>query len=203
MSSATPWDSEQSPMITPSEVIEHIYCPRFTWFMNVQMIPQHEDKRYKVLKGRRVHQRRETENKDYLRRKIGVAKKQIAVYLASPQLRIRGIVDEVLWLKDGSMAPLDYKYTEPRETAFKTHRIQITLYALLLRQTYAARVDKGFVAYIRGASQLLEVPLTETAETEVTRHIDEIFTIIATGRLPKRTTYKIRCRDCCYKNICV
>jgi CRISPR-associated exonuclease Cas4 len=190
-------------MITPSEVIEHIYCPRFTWFMNVQHIPQHEDMRYKVLKGRQIHQRRESENKDYLRRKIGVKKKEIAVYLASPELSIRGIVDEVLWLKNGAMAPLDYKYTEPRESAFKTHRIQITLYALLVRETYAAQVDKGFVAYIRGASKLLEVPITESAVDEVTRQIDEIFTIIATGRLPKRTTYRVRCRDCCYKNICV
>ena len=196
-------DNERTPMITPSEVIEHIYCPRFTWFMSVQHIPQHEDKRYKVLKGRRVHERRETENKDYLRRKIGVRKKEAAVYLASPQLRIRGVVDEVLWLNDGSMAPLDYKYTEPRETVFKTHRVQITLYALLVRQTYAAQVNKGFVAYIRGGSKLLEVPLTDTAVDEITRHIDEIFTIIATGRLPKRTPYKVRCRDCCYRNICV
>jgi CRISPR-associated exonuclease Cas4 len=203
VNATTPWDTEQTPMITPSEVIEHIYCPRFTWFMNVQHIPQHEDMRYKVLKGRQIHQRRESENKDYLRRKIGVKKKEIAVYLASPELSIRGIVDEVLWLKNGAMAPLDYKYTEPRESAFKTHRIQITLYALLVRETYAAQVDKGFVAYIRGASKLLEVPITESAVDEVTRQIDEIFTIIATGRLPKRTTYRVRCRDCCYKNICV
>ncbi len=203
MNSEAMWDSEKTPMITPSEVIEHIYCPRFTWFMNVQQIPQHEDKRYKVLKGRRVHQRRENENKEYLRRKIGMKKKEIAVYLASPKLRVRGIVDEVLWLNDGSMAPLDYKYTKPRETAFKTHRIQITLYALLIRQTYAAKVNQGYVAYIRGKNKLLEVPITGSSVEEVTRHIDEIFTIIATGRLPKRTAYKIRCRDCCYRNICV
>ena len=31
-------DTEQTPMITPSEVLEHVYCPRFTWFMNVQNI---------------------------------------------------------------------------------------------------------------------------------------------------------------------
>jgi CRISPR/Cas system-associated exonuclease Cas4 (RecB family) len=72
-----------------------------------------------------------------------------------------------------------------------------------LRQAYAAKVDKGFVAYIRGANKLLEVPITESAVEEVPRPIDEIFAIITTGRLPKRTSYKVRCRDCCYKNICV
>ena len=28
-------DTETSPMLTPSEVVEHIWCPRFTYFMNV------------------------------------------------------------------------------------------------------------------------------------------------------------------------
>jgi CRISPR-associated exonuclease Cas4 len=203
VSEATAWDTERTPMITPSEVIEHIFCPRFTWFMNVQHIAQHEDQRYKVLKGRQVHQRRETENKAYLRRKIGVVKKDIAVYLASPALRVRGIVDEVLWLEDGSMAPLDYKYTEPRDSAFKTHRIQVILYGLLVRDTYRAPVHRGYVAYIRGGSKLLEVAIGEREEAEVTGYINEIFAIINTGRLPRRTTYKARCRDCCYRNICV
>ena len=103
-------DTETSPMLTPSEVVEHIWCPRFTYFMNVLMIPQFEDRRYKVLKGREVHKRRETENRDYLRKKLGVVNKEQAVYLASPKVRVRGIVDEVLFLDDGTMAPLDFKY---------------------------------------------------------------------------------------------
>ncbi|MGH7829356.1 MAG: CRISPR-associated protein Cas4, partial [Candidatus Binatia bacterium] len=94
---------ETQAMITPSEVIEYLYCPRFVYFMHCLNIPQHEDRRFKVLKGREVHQRRETENKDYLRKKIGVTKKEIGVYLASPSLKVRGIVDEVLTLEDGTM----------------------------------------------------------------------------------------------------
>ena len=44
-------DTETTIMITPSEVIEHIYCPRFTYYMNVLNIPQFEDRRFKVLKA--------------------------------------------------------------------------------------------------------------------------------------------------------
>lgn len=201
--SAHLWDIEQHPMLTPSEVLEHVFCPRFTWFMNVQHIAQHEDKRFKVLKGREVHQRRETENKGYLRRRIGVIKRETAVYLASPRLRLRGIVDEVLWLKDDSMAPLDYKYTEHRSTVFKTHRIQVLIYALLIREIYQARVERGYVAYIRGGSQLLEVPVDKQGIMEVHSIVDEILAIIASGKLPKRTSSRVRCQDCCYKNICV
>jgi CRISPR-associated exonuclease Cas4 len=196
-------DTERTPMITPSEILEHVYCPRFTWFMNVQQIPQHEESRFKVLKGREVHRRRATENRDYLRRKIGAVKREIDVYLASPALRLRGIVDEVLWLKDETMAPLDYKYTETRENVFKTHETQIVMYAMLIREVYQQPVTRGFVAYVRDGSQLLEVPVTEESMAKVRLLIGQIFDIIATGRLPRRTPHRIRCEDCCYKNICV
>jgi CRISPR-associated exonuclease Cas4 len=203
MNQATTSDTEQSPMLTPSDVLEHIYCPRFTWFMHVQNIPQYEDRRFKVLKGREVHQRRETENKAYLRRKLGVVKKETAVYLASAKLRLRGIIDELLWLADGSIAPLDYKFTPPRDNAFKTHRIQITLYAMLAAAEYQQSVHKGFVAYIRGPTNLIEIPITEDALEDAARQIDQIFAIISSSRLPRHTPYRARCQDCCYKNICV
>ena len=196
-------DSETTAMITPSEVIEHIFCPRFTYFMNVLMIPQFEDRRLKVLRGRAVHKRRETENKAYLRKKIGVVRKELEVYLASPGLGVRGVVDEVLWLKDGTMTPLDYKYTVYREHAFKTHQLQVTLYGLLVREIYEQPVTRGYVAYIRGGSRLIEVPLDEKKEAFARRIVQEVFEVIQTGRLPKRTPSKIRCVDCCYKNICV
>ena len=196
-------DTERTPMITPSEVLEHVYCPRFTWFMNVQNIPQHEETRFKVLKGREVHRHRATENRDYLRRKIGAVKREIEVYLASPALRLRGIVDEVLWLKDGTMAPLDYKYTEARDTIFKTHETQIVMYAMLIREIYQQPVTRGFVAYVRDGSQLLEVAVTDERVAKVRLLIGQIFDIIITGRLPARTSSRLRCEDCCYKNICV
>lgn len=196
-------DTERTPMLTPSEVLEHIYCPRFTWFMNVQHIPQHEDTRYKVLKGREVHRRRATENRDYLRKRIGAVKREIEVYLASPSLRLRGIVDEVLWLKDGTMAPLDYKYTEPRDQVFKTHATQVLLYAMLIEAIYQQPVQRGYVAYVRGGQRLQEVAVTETAKARVLAVIEQIFAILTTGRLPARASSPRRCEDCCYKNICV
>ncbi len=196
-------DTETSPMLTPSEVIEHIWCPRFTYFMNVLMIPQFEDRRYKVLKGREVHKRREKENRDYLRKKLGVVNKEQAVYLASPKVRVRGIVDEVLSLDDGTMAPLDFKYTEYQERAFRTHAIQVALYGLLIEEVYQAEVTRGYVAYIRGGSKVLEVPLSDEIREATDQILDEMFSIIQTGKLPRKTANKNHCIDCCYKNICV
>lgn len=197
------FDTESTPMITPSEVIEHLFCPRFTYFINCLKIPQHEELRYKVLKGRELHERREKENKEYLRKKIDCVKKELKVYLASPRLRVRGVVDEVLTLADGSMAPLDYKYTEYTEYLFETHRIQSTIYAMLIKETYNKPVNKGFICYVKDGSKLKEV-LYKLKDFEYTLEvIDEIFRIIQKGYYPKKTSYRNRCIDCCYKNICV
>ena len=49
--------------ITPSELIEYTYCPRFIYFMVTLDIPQREEKRFKVMKGRDVHKQKAAENR--------------------------------------------------------------------------------------------------------------------------------------------
>ena len=126
---------------------------------------------------------------------------------ARPQTRgkvfFSTIVDEVLTLKDGTMAPLDYKYTPYREHAFKTHQIQVTLYGLLVREIYKQPVTRGYAVYMRGGSKVLEIPLTQDIEDKALCAVAEIFEIMEMGRMPRRTSYRTRCGDCCYKNICV
>ncbi|MGQ9665445.1 MAG: CRISPR-associated protein Cas4 [bacterium] len=197
------FDTEATPMITPSDVIEHLFCPRFTYFTNCLKIDQHEELRYKVLKGREIHERKTKENVEYLRRRIGCVAKELKVYLASPKLRVRGVVDEVLTLTDGSMAPLDYKYTEYRENLFETHRIQSTIYAMLIKETYNKPVNKGFICYVKEGSKLKEVFYKPSDFEYAVRVIDEVFRVIQLGYYPQRTSYHNRCIDCCYRNICV
>ncbi len=108
-------------MITPSEVIEHIFCPRFTYFMQCLNIPQHEEQRYKVIKGRQIHEMQQNRNLNYLRKKLGCKKKEFSVYLASKKMGLRGIIDEILHLSDETIAPLDYKFAEYKEHTFQTH----------------------------------------------------------------------------------
>jgi len=56
--------------------------------------------------------------------------------MASSKYHIKGIVDEVLHLGDGSLAPLDYKFAEYKERIFQTHKYQSVLYALLIKENY-------------------------------------------------------------------
>src|SRR6056297_2733899 len=107
--------------ITPSEVMEYLYCPRFIYFMSYLKIPQHEKNRFKVIMGREAHKRKAKINKDYIRKKIGVKEKLIEQKLYSSNYHIHGIVDEILLLNDGTAASLDYKYAKYKKRTFQTH----------------------------------------------------------------------------------
>ncbi|MBI4824738.1 MAG: CRISPR-associated protein Cas4 [Nitrospirae bacterium] len=199
----TVFDNESTPMVTPSEVIEHVYCPRFTYYMNCLNIPQHEGLRYKVLKGRTLHEKRETANRDYLRKKLGCTDKDISVYLTSRNIGVRGMIDEVLYLSDNTLAPLDYKYAEYTDYTFETHRVQSTLYALLIMENYQKPVHKGFICYAKSENRIKEIVYTEKDFCYAKGAVREVFDVILRGYYPERTQWQNRCIDCCYRNICV
>jgi len=192
-----------SVTITPSEVLEYLFCPRYIYFMNVLGISQQEAKRFKVVQGRQVHRQKQIRNRAYLRKKLGVVKREFEVYLSAPRYHLRGQVDEVLTLADGSLAPLDYKFAEWKNRLYAGYRMQLVLYGLLLRENYGKPVQRGFLVYTR--SQNLVVPV-EIATKDFEKAIDilaAILDISRTGFLPRRTPHKSRCVDCCYRNICV
>jgi CRISPR-associated exonuclease Cas4 len=187
--------------ITASDILEHLFCPRFTYFQGYLQIPQHEEKRFKVQKGRTVHEDKMRVNPDYLRKKLGCVERKKSVYLSSEQ-GIRGIVDEVLFLDDGTAAPLDYKYAEYKDRTFKNHKYQLTFYGKLIRDYFQVPVNRGFIVYTRSRNKLIEVPITERMYSELDSIIRDLLNVVQKGVYPKPTKYKARCGDCCYRNIC-
>lgn len=187
--------------ITPSHIIEYLFCPRFTYFEYVLAIPQYEEKDYKVMKGRGVHDAKLERNKDYLRKKIGAKQKWIDQYLTDSSLR--GKVDEVLLLEDGTMAPLDYKFAEYKDRIFETYKQQLACYALLIEVNFGRSVDKGFLVYVRSKNKLVEVPITKEDKAAIRESIEKIALIMEENYFPKSTKYKKRCLNCTYRNLCV
>ena len=92
--------------LTVTHVLEHLFCPRFTYFEYVLGVPERQERRLLVQRGRQAHEERKRINPSYLRKKLGVVKRQFDVPLVSARLGLRGSVDEVLTLNDGSMAPV-------------------------------------------------------------------------------------------------
>ena len=171
--------------------------------MNCLLIDQNEESRYKVLKGREIHEDKSKVNIDYYRKRIGVVDKQINLFMSSDKYHIKGTVDEVLTLADGSMASLDYKFAEYRETIYQTHRYQAIFYSLLIKENFGKPVQKAFIVYTRSKNLLKEVPVRDIDFYALINMIEEIFLISEKCYFPRVAKNQMKCVDCCYKNICI
>ncbi len=187
--------------VTPSHIIEYLYCPRFTYFEYVICIPQYEERHFKVEKGRQVHDMKLERNKDYLRKRIGAVEKHTDQYLTNDLLR--GKIDEVLLLNDGTMAPLDYKFAKFEDRIYETYRTQLECYAVLIEDNFDKKVNKGFLVYTRSSNKLVEVEIDEKAKSDIKRICGDVVDVVHDNYYPKATKYKQRCTGCTYRNICV
>ncbi|MEX0813638.1 MAG: CRISPR-associated protein Cas4 [Chitinophagales bacterium] len=185
----------------PSQIIEYLYCPRYTYFEYVLRIPQFEEKFYKVQRGRQMHNEKLERNKNYLRKKIGVKEKWLDQYLGMPGLR--GKIDEVLELEDGTFAPLDYKFAEWKDRVYETYQQQLYCYALLIEENFGEKVNRGFLVYTRSSNKIVEVPIPEESKAEIRKSMDAMLKIIGQNYYPKATKFKRRCLNCTYRNICI
>ncbi|MEO1519026.1 MAG: CRISPR-associated protein Cas4 [Bacteroidota bacterium] len=186
--------------LTPSHIIAHLYCPRFTYFEHVLRIPQYEDRHYKVNRGRQVHQQKAIQNSGYLRRRLGVQGKLLNPYLTNDLLR--GEVDEVLFLSAEEYAPLDYKFAQFKDRVYGTYKTQLYCYAHLIESNFQKKVSKGFLVYTRSQHRLVEVPIHRRHIDKVKKDAADICDLLAKNHYPKATPYKKRCVTCTYRNIC-
>src|SRR5262245_25593180 len=143
--------------LTVTHLLEHLFCPRFTYFEYVLGVPERQGLRPLVQKGREVHEERRRTNPSYLRKKLGVVGRQFDVPLASADLGVRGSVDEVLTLADGSMAPFDYKFAEAPHQVYHNQKMQSAIYALLIQETFGVPARRGFLCYVRSNHRIVEL----------------------------------------------
>ena len=188
-------------LLTVSDVLEHLYCPRFTWFEKYQMLPEFQDRRAKVQMGRSLHETRENTNRSYLRKRLNAVDKRIDVSIVSERYCLRGRVDEVLFFDDGTAAPLDYKFARDPGLIYRTLRFQSAIYALLIQEHFQCAVSKGFVVFTRSNNAVRTIEFTPADFQEVGNVLAEMLNIIQNGYLPRRAPPS-HCADCCYRRIC-
>lgn len=189
-------------LITPSEILEHLFCGRFTYFERHLLLPEFQERREKVRRGRELHAVREATNRSYLRRRLGVAEKRIDVSLVSPRHHLRGRLDEVLFFTDGTAGPLDYKFAKYPGRIYSTLRVQSAIYALLIRANFGVPVRRGHLVYTRSGNRVVEVDYVPEDFRRIGRAVREILEVIHRGKLPRRAPSG-HCVDCCYRSICV
>lgn len=130
-----------------------------------------------------------------------MVEKRLDQYLTNGM--IRGRMDEVLILQDGSMAPLDYKFAEYKDRVYDTYKTQLYCYAWLIEENFQKPVRKGFIVYTRSRNRVVEVEVNDSDKSRVQDAASDIFDIIDRNRYPKATKYKARCVSCTYRNVCI
>jgi len=193
---------EDRTIIIISDVLEYLFCPRFIYFIHCLDIPQNEETRFKVLKGREVHRIKRITNTQYLRKKLGVIGRELDVFISSKKNHIKGIVDEVIFLEDGTAAPFEYKYAEYKDKIFKTYKYQLVLHAIMIKENYNIDVKKGYICFTRSNNRIEEVSFSKNDFKKGLNMINDILDIIEKGLYPDKTSSKMKCVDCCYRNIC-
>lgn len=193
---------EYNSYISPSDMIEYSYCKRFIYYMKCLLIPQFEEKRYKVQKGRDIHQYKTESNRDYLRKKLKVINKLINVEVYSQLYRLKGIIDEVLFFEDGTASPLDYKYARYNNFIYNTYKTQMTMYALMIEETFNFKVNKAYIVYCLSNDKIIELNISNQLREKLFKDIEEYKKILSGYYPPKIKTNK-RCDDCCYRYICI
>ena len=188
-------------MIRPIDIVNFLYCPRYIYYEYVLGIPQYEEKYFLVQKGREIHELKTVRNKEYLRKRIGATKKYITPYLANGKLR--GIPDEILELKDGTVAPLEYKFSEFNGRIYPPVLQQLWAYAVLAEDVYNKPVKKGFIVYVRSHNHLETIEISDRDKDLVRQTADNILQVIETEIYPEATRTKKKCLNCTYRKICV
>ncbi|WP_346930183.1 CRISPR-associated protein Cas4 [Clostridium sp.] len=193
--------NEFEEYVTPSDIIEFLYCPRFIYYMKNLGIRQYEENRFKVQIGREKHLDKKSQNVNQVRKRIGGVSKEQEKYLVSKSYGIKGTVDEIYLLNDGTYAPLDYKFAEYKDKNFETYKTQMAMYGLVIEDVYKAKVNKLFLVYIRSKNLVKEIELDDKLRKKCVKYIND-YKKIVDGYYPKATASKARCIDCCYRNIC-
>jgi len=194
--------ASELPWLPVTRLLQHAFCPRYTYYEDVLRIPQRQEQRHKVRRGREVHARKERENRGYRRKRLEVVEKREDVALASEHLRLYGRIDEALRLADGTAATLDYKYSPmaPRPRDYVVH--QAVTYGLLLEETWELPVRVAYVFYLRDPRGHHRIELTSRRRRATRRLIEDMREVQEEACLPRPTRHKGRCRDCSFRNIC-
>ena len=88
---------------------------------------------------------------------LGIVSKEINQELYSKKYSIHGIVDEILFLNDGTASPLDYKYAVFKDRIYNTYKIQSAMYALMIMDNYKVESRSGYLVYTRSKNKLVKI----------------------------------------------
>lgn len=184
--------------LSVTSVVEHAFCPRFTYFQLVLGIQQREEKRGTVIAGRELHRRHSTTNRNYIIAGV-TGKKFVEAYMYSEKLQLSGKIDEAIETAD-EIIIIERKYSDYVNVG-ETLKTQLGLLALLAEENFNKRVKRAIVIFQKKHRVKIRVNITEKTKSFALKVLQNTRSVIQTGIMP-RSKQDNRCINCCYRKLC-
>lgn len=184
-----------------SDLLNHLYCARITWWWHVMGIPQRGTP--KTRRGQEAHDKwsmREVRRR-YEGQDLSSRRKRMGLTLTSDRLGLRGRLDALVE-DDGRLVPWDEKNTVSPSEPWPGQRLQMAAYALLIEDCFPGEcVEYGIIEYLVDG-QRITVQIDDALRLQVSQTLDDLNRVRRTEELPARAPPS-RCRDCVYAKVCL
>ncbi len=124
------------------------------------------------------------------------------VSVASPKLRLRGVVDRLMIYRN-KIIPVEIKTGKSQGgRAWKSHLIQIAAYMLILGDSWeGSDVSKGVVRYV-DEKKSVDVAMNPFLREEVLRTRDSVLKLLSSAEIPPKVKNLNKCRSCGIREQC-
>ena len=189
--------SEQ--ILSAKDIMNFCYCPRIIYYEHVLKIPQSTTK--KELKGREKYDEfKKKSRRNKIIREFPKMRKMYDTYLQSDNLGIITKLDCVAFDDNKKEAyPIQVKYAKKPRKLYRQHVLQVILEAALVEEQFGYSVPRGFLKFLLSGN-IAEVETRD--KSELFACLEYVKGLIRTESFPNPTTFKKRCVDCCYRNVC-
>lgn len=184
--------------LTVTDVYEHAFCPKFTYFELVLGVPQHEERHGSVIRGRQIHRNREYRNPCYKPRETPKGTVHNEVLLHSKKYNFSGKIDRFIEREDSCIL-VEVKNSRP--FLGKTVKVQIGLLAVLIEENFNKPCELALVRFLRGAHTKRWIEVTDELKGLALEELNATQEVIKSGLMPF-SEYSKRCLDCCYRRNC-
>lgn len=185
-------------LFTVTDLKQFSYCGRV--FFYEQCLPHIRPRTHKMDIGHEEHEREQERASRRTLRQYGevAGRREFEVRVESAALRLRGLIDEVVFTEDGRVLPVDYKLAT---SVGANHRLQVGAYALMLEEAHGVHVSEGYV-YLIGKREMVRVSITAALREQILALLGAMFETVSRERMPEATTVLARCASCEFRRFC-
>lgn len=127
------------------------------------------------------------------------AKQKSELFLSSPKLKIKGIIDKVE-IFDDVYVPVELKTgSMPRDGVWPGHRVQLASYILLLNEKFKS--NYGFVEYL-DYDVRRKVVMNPFLESEVKELVCKVNNVLESDNIPNVCDNQNKCNSCNFRSRC-